>query len=98
VFDSNWKLSLGFLCFAKVDLFIIDDIDLGTLYALKLRHDMTGQYTDWYLDFVQINDGSYNYTFDCNKWLSPHKDDQAVERVFIESNALLQFEFDNFII
>ncbi len=82
----------------KIDVFVVDSFDLGTLYALKIRQDCNGKYIDWFIESIEINDEYFNYIFKCNSWLSPNKDDQLTERMIIESNAAMQFQFDNVVV
>ena len=67
-----------------MDKFSIEEIDLGQLYGIKIRHDNSGRSPDWYLDRVEISDGNKKFYFNCLKWLSTTHEDQRIERVIKE--------------
>ncbi|KAM9225590.1 lipoxygenase homology domain-containing protein 1 isoform 3-T3 [Dugong dugon] len=70
----------------KADTFIIEAADLGVIYKIKLRHDNTKWYADWYVEKVEIwNDTNEDeFLFLCGRWLSLKKEDGRLERLFYE--------------
>ena len=76
----------------QIDLFPLELDYLGTLFALKIRHDNIGLLNDWYLDRVEVNQDNFTYKFHCKNWLASDKKDGKIERTLIEKNALAQFQ------
>lgn len=70
----------------QADTFIIEAADLGVIYKIKLRHDNTKWYADWYVEKVEIwNDTNEDeFLFLCGRWLSLKKEDGRLERLFYE--------------
>lgn len=68
----------------QIDVFKIEAADLGRIYKLRIRHDNSGFSPAWYLDYVEVIDGSDNeiYMFHCERWLAKNKDDMKIERTF----------------
>ncbi|KAM5222354.1 lipoxygenase homology domain-containing protein 1 isoform 3-T3 [Ctenodactylus gundi] len=68
------------------DTFIIEAADLGVIYKIKLRHDNSKWYADWYVEKVEIwNDTNEDeFLFLCGRWLSLKKEDGRLERLFYE--------------
>ncbi|XP_066103487.1 lipoxygenase homology domain-containing protein 1 isoform X1 [Saccopteryx bilineata] len=68
------------------DTFIIEAADLGVIYKIKLRHDNSKWYADWYVEKVDIwNDTNEDeFLFLCGRWLSLKKEDGRLERLFYE--------------
>lgn len=69
-----------------MDRFVIHDRNYGDLYGIKLRHDNSGAMAEWFVDRVEITDKLRNkkYVFICQKWLSLHRGDKKIERIFKE--------------
>lgn len=65
-----------------MDRFVLEAVDLGKLFKVKIRHDNSMFNPAWYLDKVEITDNSDNdkYTFHCERWLGKNKDDGKIER------------------
>lgn len=70
----------------QADTFIIEAADLGVIYKIKLRHDNTKWFADWYVEKVDIwNDTNEDeFLFLCGRWLSLKKEDGRLERLFYE--------------
>ncbi|XP_028915161.1 lipoxygenase homology domain-containing protein 1 [Ornithorhynchus anatinus] len=70
----------------KDDTFIIEAADLGVIYKIKIRHDNSSLWPDWYLEKVDIwNDTNEDeFLFLCGRWLSLKKEDRRIERLFYE--------------
>ncbi|XP_056680371.1 lipoxygenase homology domain-containing protein 1 [Monodelphis domestica] len=68
------------------DTFIIEAVDLGVIYKIKLRHDNSKWCADWYVEKVEIwNDTNEDeFLFLCGRWLSLKKEDGRLERLFYE--------------
>uniref|UniRef100_A0A8C9SD10 Lipoxygenase homology PLAT domains 1 n=1 Tax=Scleropages formosus TaxID=113540 RepID=A0A8C9SD10_SCLFO len=68
----------------SVDKFTIEAVDLGQIFKIKIRHDNTNMYADWYLDQVEVVDVETEevYLFLCERWLSKNKEDKCIERTF----------------
>ncbi|XP_013416715.1 lipoxygenase homology domain-containing protein 1 isoform X2 [Lingula anatina] len=66
----------------QVDKFILEIVDLGKVFKMKIRHDNANLMADWYLDKVEVIDQDENetYTFHCERWLAKGKDDGKLER------------------
>lgn len=76
-------------------MFVVEANHLGTLYAVKIRHDNSGALNDWFLEHIVISEDDKNefkYKFMCKNWLSSNKKDCQIERTLLENNALEQFE------
>ena len=58
----------------------MEAVDLGSLFKIKIRHDNSLFNPAWYLDRVEILDGSDKYVFHCERWLAKNKDDGKIER------------------
>nr|XP_014352354.1 PREDICTED: lipoxygenase homology domain-containing protein 1 [Latimeria chalumnae] len=65
------------------DRFMIEAVDLGQIYKIKIRHDDTMLNADWYLEKVEIMDDEREETFLflCERWLSKRKEDKRIERI-----------------
>ncbi len=68
----------------QMDRFVVQAADLGRLYKCVVRHDDSGLSADWFLDRVEVSDGSELYTFLCERWLSKRKEDKLIERTLFE--------------
>ncbi|KAH9519113.1 Lipoxygenase y domain-containing protein 1 [Bulinus truncatus] len=64
----------------KMDRFILEAVDLGNLYKIKIRHDNSFINPSWFLDRVEISEGRDKYVFHCERWLAKNKDDGKIER------------------
>nr|KAI8760088.1 lipoxygenase homology domain-containing protein 1-like [Biomphalaria glabrata] len=64
----------------KMDRFILEAVDLGKLYKIKIRHDNSFINPSWFLDRVEVYDGKEKYIFHCERWLAKNKDDGKIER------------------
>ena len=63
-----------------MDRFILEAVDLGNLFKLKIRHDNSMFNPAWYLDRVEVSDGPDKFVFHCERWLAKNKDDGKIER------------------
>ncbi|XP_073445861.1 lipoxygenase homology domain-containing protein 1 isoform X1 [Dendrobates tinctorius] len=72
----------------QVDKFVIEAVDLGTLYKIKIRHDNSMLSADWYLERVEILNEvtEETYMFLCERWLSTKKEDKRIERILYEKD------------
>lgn len=70
----------------KVDIFIIEVVDLGVIYKIKFRYDNIKWCVDWYVEKVEIwNDiNEDEFLFLCGRWLFLKKEDGRFERFFYE--------------
>ena len=76
-----YKRVVGVLC--RVDEFIIECQDLGTLSRLMIWHDNSGEYPGWFLEKVVVVEDfvtSRVYEFPCDRWLAKDKDDGHISR------------------
>ncbi|XP_012940880.1 lipoxygenase homology domain-containing protein 1 [Aplysia californica] len=64
----------------KMDRFVLEAVDLGNLYKVKIRHDNSMFNPAWYLDRVEVSDGRDKSVFHCERWLAKNKDDGKIER------------------
>ncbi|XP_068721239.1 allene oxide synthase-lipoxygenase protein-like [Montipora capricornis] len=67
------------------DTYILVAEDVGELLMIKLEHDMTGIYSDWFVERVLItcsHDAGRLYEFPCGHWVQK-------ESLFFEGRALL---------
>ena len=64
----------------QMDRFTIEAVDLGNLFKCKIRHDNSMFNPAWYLDRVEVSDGSDKAVFHCERWLAKNKDDGKLER------------------
>ncbi|XP_059150632.1 lipoxygenase homology domain-containing protein 1-like isoform X2 [Physella acuta] len=64
----------------QMDRFIVEAVDLGNLYKIKIRHDNSMISPAWFLDRVEVIDGKDKYVFHCERWLAKNKDDGKIER------------------
>ncbi|XP_019909049.2 lipoxygenase homology domain-containing protein 1 isoform X3 [Esox lucius] len=67
-----------------VDQFVIEAVDLGQVFKIKIRHDNSMLSADWYLDQVEIvdEDSEEVFLFLCERWLSRKREDRRIERMF----------------
>ena len=100
------------VCPWQTDRFVLEAVDLGELYKVKVRHDDSSFGSAWYLDRIEVIDlvgrvgeeggggGQETYTFHCERWLAKKKDDGKIERnlyVKVSSVALMRSNmFDTF--
>jgi len=71
----------------KMDRFTIESADLGPLSKIKIRHDNSSLISaDWYLDRVEISDGSDKYLFVAERWLSKSKGEKKLEATLFEQD------------
>ncbi|CAG5125006.1 unnamed protein product, partial [Candidula unifasciata] len=63
-----------------MDRFVLEAIDLGKLYKMKIRHDNSLINPAWFLDRVEVSDGRDKYVFHCERWLAKNKEDGKIER------------------
>ncbi|KAG8545266.1 hypothetical protein GDO81_021178, partial [Engystomops pustulosus] len=72
----------------QMDKFIIEAVDLGTLYKIKIRHDNSMISPDWYLERVEVQNEVTEecYLFLCERWLSTKKEDKRIERILYEKD------------
>ncbi|XP_072269601.1 lipoxygenase homology domain-containing protein 1 [Pyxicephalus adspersus] len=72
----------------QVDKFIIEAVDLGTVYKIRIRHDNSMMNPDWYLERVEILNEvtEETYMFLCERWLSGKKEDKRIDRFFYEKD------------
>ena len=75
------------------DTYILVAEDVGELLLIKLEHDMTGIYSDWFVERVLItcsHDAGRLYEFPCGHWVQK-------ESLFFEGrgtlDALYRFRF-----
>ncbi len=63
---------------------MLEAVDLGKLFKVKIRHDNAMFSPAWFLDKVLITDTSDKlrdqYVFYCERWLGKNKDDGKIER------------------
>ncbi|XP_076450682.1 LOW QUALITY PROTEIN: lipoxygenase homology domain-containing protein 1-like [Babylonia areolata] len=66
----------------KMDRFVLEAVDLGSLYKVKIRHDNSLFSPAWYLDRVEVTDNvdKQKYLFHCERWLGKNKEDGKIER------------------
>ncbi|XP_062503862.1 lipoxygenase homology domain-containing protein 1-like isoform X2 [Corticium candelabrum] len=77
------------------DIFTIEAADLGRLQKIRIRHDNSLMYSDWFLDRVVIHEISSaedenccQSTFHCERWLAKKKEDGKIDRELLEANYL----------
>lgn len=63
---------------------MIETVDLGQVFKIKIRHDNSMMNADWYLDQVEVVDEDTEevFLFLCERWLSRKREDRLIERVF----------------
>uniref|UniRef100_A0AAY5K4A4 PLAT domain-containing protein n=1 Tax=Esox lucius TaxID=8010 RepID=A0AAY5K4A4_ESOLU len=63
-----------------VDQFVIEAVDLGQVFKIKIRHDNSMLSADWYLDQVEIvdEDSEEVFLFLCERWLSRKREDRLI--------------------
>jgi hypothetical protein len=64
------------------DSFVVEDLDLGMLSKINVRHDNSSWKKSWYLDkvVVEVEDGEGKWTFPCQQWFSKKKGDKRIDR------------------
>ncbi|KAL8614278.1 hypothetical protein ACOMHN_007616 [Nucella lapillus] len=67
---------------SKMDRFLIEAVDLGNIYKIKIRHDNSLFSPAWFLDRVEITDPTDHQksVFHCERWLGKNKEDGKIER------------------
>jgi len=74
---------LNLICHVQTDRFLLEAIDLGKLFKVKIRHDDANLSSDWFLDRIEVIDPDMPdqpYVFHCERWLAKKKDDCKLER------------------
>ena len=68
----------------QTDVFKLEAVDLGKIYKMRIRHDNSLLNPAWYLEYVEVIDGTTNekFMFHCERWLAKNKDDCKIERSF----------------
>ena len=81
--------------YLQEDIFTIEAADLGRLQKIRIRHDNSLMYSDWFLDRVVIHEISSaedenccQSTFHCERWLAKKKEDGKIDRELLEANYL----------
>lgn len=61
---------------------MIEAVDLGNLYKVRIRHDNALLSPAWFLDRVEVRDSLTDdtYTFHCERWLGKNKADGKIDR------------------
>lgn len=62
--------------------FEIENMDLGDLHCINIRHDNSGKKPGWFLEDIMISDKWY---FPCNRWLAKDGDDHLISRGLAEN-------------
>ncbi|CAF3090427.1 unnamed protein product [Rotaria sp. Silwood2] len=70
----------------QIDRFIIESNDLGNIYKLKIRHNISGMLSDWFLEKIEIKDERQTYVFNCEQWLAKDKGISKCEQIIYEKN------------
>jgi hypothetical protein len=68
----------------QTDTFGIETKDLGSLRAIRIRHDNSGGGPGWFLADVRIareNPPTQEWVFPCQRWLARDEDDGSIERL-----------------
>ncbi|XP_043937953.1 lipoxygenase homology domain-containing protein 1 isoform X2 [Protopterus annectens] len=77
----------------RVDVFVIDTVDIGKINRLLIGHDNAGLRSGWFLDNVQVKVPAHGkqYMFPAHRWLSKDEADGKVE-VEIYPSEILDIE------
>ena len=79
---------------AQVDVFVVEAVDLGKVFKVKIRHDNSMFGPAWFLDKVEVIDPVDNetFTFYCERWLAKNKEDCKIERsLYVKVNKICLF-------
>ena len=62
---------------------MIEAVDLGNLYKVRIRHDNALFSPAWFLDRIEVKDNMIGdvTTFHCERWLGKNKADGKIDRV-----------------
>ena len=62
---------------------MIEAVDLGNLFKVRVRHDNALLSPAWFLDRIEVRDGHAGdtATFHCERWLGKNKADGKIDRV-----------------
>ncbi|XP_067667740.1 uncharacterized protein [Haliotis asinina] len=74
------------------DEFKLQTVDIGTITSIRLGHDGVRQEDSWFVKNVVIRTPILELAtnFNCNCWLSAHKDDQQTARVFFPQSSQMK--------
>jgi len=82
----------------QTDRFVLEAVDLGKLFKVKIRHDDTNFSSDWFLDRVEVHDpdSPSPYVFHCERWLAKKKDGGKLERsLYVKVCHVAEFKYSN---
>ena len=81
---------------AQVDVFVVEAVDLGKVFKVKIRHDNSMFGPAWFLDKVEVIDPVDNetFTFYCERWLAKNKEDCKIERsLYVKVHKVYYFSY-----
>ncbi|XP_073234690.1 uncharacterized protein [Porites lutea] len=66
----------------RLDKFIVETVDVGTVQKLRIGHDNNGSAPGWFLEEVAVDVPAHNqhFVFPCHRWLARNEDDKKIER------------------
>lgn len=66
----------------RVDKFIVETVDVGTVQKLRIGHDNNGSAPGWFLEEVAVDVPAHaeHFIFPCHRWLAKTEDDGKIER------------------
>ncbi|XP_061589573.1 lipoxygenase homology domain-containing protein 1 [Cololabis saira] len=67
----------------QTDRFVVEMLDMGELWRVRMEHDNSGLSPGWLLDRVDVTNTAIGVTtiFRCGKWLDAKKADGQIDRV-----------------
>ena len=67
----------------KIDYFEIVAPEVGELRHIRIRHDNSGDYPEWFLSRITVINlrTNHEWTFFCNRWLAREEEDGKIDRV-----------------
>jgi len=80
--DSGQRALNGKFERGMEESFKIENMDLGELYCINIRHDNSGKKPGWFLEYITISD---RWTFPCHRWLATDEDDMRISRGLAEN-------------
>jgi lipoxygenase homology domain-containing protein 1 len=77
----------------KTDYFEIVAPDVGELGHIRIRHDNSGNYPEWFLSKVIVANlrTQQEWTFYCNRWLAVHKEDRTIARILYPKTVCTEY-------
>jgi len=75
----------------KVDRFNLQHKNLGVIQKIKVKHDNSGNKPGWFLEKVSIRQGSEQFNFTANEWLSSSQNGALPKVTLLEDSYRIKY-------